>query len=296
MNLTRNKTRFRSLIVLLSFAFMAFCIFVFQGCKKVETDTTTEEFSNKELIGSIEFEDYIAANIKLYSEFYKANSTLKEDKFVKTMRNDTTPLGIKYRTTSFAIDQQLIVDAANKKNSFLKKFQSFDTYDKATKKSLILNAFRKSSKLKECIALNFDNKANTKLIRLKNGSLENPYGTATYECSSDAIATAMSYSQETCNECSGFVFVDGSAFLYINSNATHGSTSYPGPSYFSCNGDVTVNIYNGNTIEETFHTHFNSGNYSTADGNTQTSSFPDCNMVILYNDQVYVYPFCNGVN
>lgn len=130
-------------------------------------------------------------------------------------------------------------------------------------------------------------------VRQKSSSNE---GVTTYSTAWEAFLYAVLYSNITQNECSGYVFGDGSALLYLNPNSTNSSTSYPFPVYNQNLGGIDITIYNGNVVQSTFHTHpyWSTELFSDPDNNVQSNYFPNSSLIIIYNGSAYEYYYENG--
>ncbi len=209
------------------------------------------------------------------------------------MKTGVSPEGATYRTCPFKINQSLLKNVSAKRAVFLKKYPSFKTYGMESKKELIKKTMVGSKPINELLFKKGLNIKEQQLLRLKSGSVEGSV-TYTYDDYMNALMDAMCYSYENQLECSGYVFADGTAVLYINSNATPSSSSYPGPVYNYCIDGADVTVYNGNVVESTYHTHFNSERFSNTDYNTQSNYYPNSNLIILYNDFIYEYTYEYG--
>lgn len=290
MNFINKSRTLKPLTTIIALVSITFIILIFQGCKKEEEEPNS---SNMEAImNSNEFEEYITASFELYSVYQNANSMLKDTKFVKMMKVGITSDGITYKTFPFKIDQNLLKNVSNTREALLKKYPSFKYYSNENKKYLVNNTLMSSRKLNDYLYKKGIDLENHQLVRLKSDCVEGP-GTYTYTNPTAAFTDAMDWSADFDKECSGYVFSDGSCVLFINGNATHSGTSYPG-----CPETGTqATTYNGKVIESTFHTHFNGSTYSDPETNptgpndlsVQEAMFPHANIIILYQNQAYVY-------
>lgn len=272
--------------------------FVFQGCEKDENYF----LERSEIVNSIEFEEYIAANIELVSVFQKANAMLKNDDIRNSMKIGVSPEGATYRTCPFIMDENLLKNVSTKRAAFMKKFPSFQTYETESKKELIQKAMVISEPINELFLRKGLNLKEVQFSRLKSGGVESP-DTYAYSGYMNALMYAMDWAYENQFECSGYIFAGGGAIIYINPNATHSRTSYPGPVYNICNDGADVTIYNGQVVQSTFHTHFNSPLFSNPNSNpggpndqtVQSNKFPNSDLIILYNCNIYIYHFEHGI-
>lgn len=250
---------------------------------------------------SNEFEEYIEANIELYFSIMKVDSCMKNTK--STIDYIISKDGKRIKKKSCTVDNFIINDSKIKTIKLIEKFPEIKKLDKTQFVTLIRSTIIQSEKLQKLIAekqLVSNSKRN---VRQKTASYEG--GTTTYSTAWEAFLYASLYSNITQNECSGYVFGDGSALLYINPNATNGSTSYPMPVYNQTLGGIDITIYNGNVVQSTFHTHpfWSSSNFSTIetvpygtgnDYSVQSTYFPNSSLIIIYNGEAYEYQFENG--
>ncbi len=185
-----------------------------------------------------------------------------------------------------------------KRDALLKKHPGYKYFSIENKKDLINKTILSSNKLKDSFYQNGINLENQPLMRLKSGTLEP--GAYLYLNPFDAFEAAMAFACDTDFECSGYVTSDGTAILYISPNGSHSSAQYCPD--INTNGNVST--YDGRTISATFHTHFNGSGYSTPEntssstGNndltTQQNYFNCSDIIILYQNDIYVYGTTTG--
>lgn len=300
-------------MILVAFAAMVIIAGALQSCNSemdapqgVEKQTVENTINNvilndierNKIKKSNEFEEYIEANIELYSSVLKVDSCLKNTK--STLDYVISIDGKKIKKKSCSLDNYIINDSKNKTIKLIEKFPEIKKLGKIQFVALIRSTIIQSEKLQKLIAgkkLGSNSKRN---VRQKTSAYEG--GTTTYNSAWEAFLYASLYSNLTQNECSGYVFGDGSALLYINPNATHGSTSYPLPVYNQTLGGIDITIYDGNVVQSTFHTQFNSPVFSTptttgATGNDQSAQsnyFPNSSLIIIYQGTAYEYDFQYG--
>lgn len=250
-----------------------------------------------DIINSIEFEEYVKATAELASVYQKLFSTLKDPNLVKNSKKGVTPEGVNYITYPFIIDKNTINLVKLKTASLQKKYPTFGNLSTANMKKLMNEAlligkinkiFREKRLIKKV-------KNNVRRKVLSNeGS-----GIMTFDSIEEAYATAMWYSFLNGVECAGFQLADGSAVLYLDPDATHSGTSYPG-FQAACNsddfGNVSVAIYDGQQITGTYHTHLDNYNWAPQDDYVQSTYFQDQPGTILYNGSAYTYNYSNGTN
>jgi hypothetical protein len=291
MNFKSKLSFSKSIATIVGLVCIAVSCFVFQGCEKEETNST----NTMDITKSVEFEEYIAANIELVSAFQRAKVILKDKNVSSPVRIGVSPEGITYRTFPFKINQNLLKNVTTKSKVFLKKYPFYKNYNKLNKKEMIITAITSSKKLNDRLYSKGIDINTKQLVRLKSGGMEDGLcGIYNYSDYINALSDAMCYSDTYLDECSGYVFSDGTAVLFINFNATHSSSSYPGPVVNYCIDGADVSVYNGNVIESTYHTHFNSERFSGTDYNTQSNYFPNSTLIILYNDNIYEYNYEYG--
>lgn len=87
--------------------------------------------------------------------------------------------------------------------------------------------------------------------------------------------------------------------VYISPNATSSSWSPPGPVTLEESEGTYFSFYDEQAIAATFHTHLIEGGseqlFSRADLYNQTACYPNCDLIILYNCNAYVYTFEHGM-
>lgn len=94
-------------------------------------------------------------------------------------------------------------------------------------------------------------------------------------------------------ESGGYIYQGGGALIYLlNPHATEDSWAPPGPVYIQPNG---VSYYDNKPIQVTFHTHTGSHIFSDDDYYGMMACFPNCDLIILYNCNAYVYTFEYGI-
>lgn len=266
-----------------------------EGTEKIESSVELTASEKIDIINSKEFTEYTEANIEVASMFQKLDSTSKSKKNIKM---GITPDGVKYKTYPFTVDKRLFDNAILKGIALHKKFPTLEKISYIEMKSLARETILKSSSIRQkLITKGLISKRQN--VRMK---VEPSEGITTYSTAWEAQLYASMYSLVTQNECSGYVFGDGSALLYINPNATHGSTSYPLPIYNQTLAGYDITIYDGKVVQSTIHTQFNSSVFSTPsttgstgdDRSVQSISYPNSSLIILYNGGVYEYSFLYG--
>ena len=190
------------------------CSIIFQGCEKEDYYSTDKD----EIINSIEFEEFIAANIELVSAFQNASAMFKDDNNRKRMKIGVSPEGSTYRSLPFEMDENLLINFSTRKKDFMEKFPSFKTYEPESKKELIQEAMVISKPINKLLLKKGVNLKDQQLLRLKSGGVESS-GLYTYSGYINALMYAMDWAYENQVECSGFLFAGGGAILYINPNA-----------------------------------------------------------------------------
>jgi hypothetical protein len=252
--------------------------------------------NNDKLIKSIEFEEFILANIELLNAFKKLDSIPKYKHLRNNEQDGITFDGRKYKKVSINKEMKIFQHVLLKKDIVMKKFPELKNISRNEMKCLILEAVSKSEVIKKKFHENGLINKKKQNVRQKIGVYEGG-GIYAYDDVNEAFLNAMFYSMISGNECAGFLLENGTAILYINQNGNNTSGSYPAAT-FSCVNNVGVATYNGQQVIATYHTHpdFTSGQYSNTDANSQINYFQDSPMIILYNGAAYYYNFNNGYN
>jgi hypothetical protein len=135
-------------------------------------------------------------------------------------------------------------------------------------------------------------------VRLKSGDIEGS-GADDYSGFWNAFNYVMDWSEEHGVESGGYIFEGGGALIYISPNATSSSWSPPGPVTLEESEGTYFSFYDEQAIAATFHTHLIEGGseqlFSRADLYNQTACYPNCDLIILYNCNAYVYTFEHGM-
>lgn len=266
---------------------------------KINTELTIIE--KNEIVNSTEFEEYIEINIKLYVELNKLTSLSKNLKTGEYIKTCVAPNGQSYKTFPTNIAIKLFEIFTTKSEALNKKYPLFKktTYNEMIK--MVNQKVLGSESLNKILVKEGIVSIKSQNIRQKTGGVEDN-NTQTFNNSWEAFLHAIMYSMISQNECSGFVLADGSVILFINPDATHGSTSYPVGTYVNQIPGFQVTFYNGQIVVATFHTHFNSSLFSTSsttgsngnDQSVQSNNFPNSSLIILYNGNAYQYNFQYG--
>ncbi len=261
------------------------CSIIFQGCEKEDYYSTDKD----EIINSIEFEEFIAANMELFSVLEQAKSMIKNPEIKNTMKTVELEQGAIVRTLQFKTEQNLLKDVLTKGEVFLKKYPSYRTYRMEVKKELVLEAINVSMPINK---LMFQEGLS---VRLKSGNIESGSSGHDYSGFWNAFNYVLDYMDANGVEIGGYIFQGGGALIYPSPNATSTTWQAPGPVFLveDSNG-AYVSIYNNQAIQATFHTHPNSSIPSPTDIYSMMTCFPNCDLIILYNCNAYVYTFEYG--
>jgi len=262
---------------------------LFQGCEK---EIFEQSLETNELYNSIEFQEYLSANIDLFNAYKELHikAIAEKEKNGKMVFHEKD-VRIKLVST-YSIASKLLIDLTYKKEQLIDKYPSYINLSDKTKKISIKETILSSEKLSKRL-FGKSEIPNFSLVRLKSSPIEGP-GTYSYDDCLDAFLNAMCYSDTAGVECGGFVFADGTAILYISPNATRNSSGLPVPGMYCNENGMDISFYNGNVIESTYHTHPDNFYFSGTDNNTQSQNFPNSDMIILYNDSAYVYHYEYG--
>ena len=115
-----------------------------------------------------------------------------------------------------------------------------------------------------------------------------------YNSATEAYSAATNLSCETHKECGGLVFADGTAVLYQSDKATHDTNPPLLPTNSYCIDGEDVSVYNGSVIQSNFHTHPDNSIPGRTDRNIQSTYYPNCDMAILYGNNVTTYHYEEG--
>ena len=294
----------KSIILLISIAIII--VGVLQSCDSnsdvaqgLGTQTTDKKLHNimlsdiekNKIKKSSEFEQYVKATLELYSSLLKVDSILKKSNstqdyiFIKN--------GEKIKKIDFDIDKNVIAETKAKTIELIEKFPEIRKIDRVQFIALANSAINQSEKLQKILInkrIGLNSKRNVRQKLSSNESITS-YGTAW-----EAFLYATLYSNITQKECSGYVFGDGTAILYIYPNATNTSTSYPYPVYNQNLGGIDISIYDGNVVQSTFHTHpsWSTPLFSDNDYKAQSKYFPNSSLIIIYRGAASEYNFEYG--
>jgi hypothetical protein len=270
-----------------------------EGTEKIESSVELTASEKIDIINSKEFTEYTEANIEVASMFQKLDSASKSKKNIKVGVN---PYGVKYKTYPFTVNKNLFDVARVKGDALHKKFPTLMKISYNEMKGLVSETILKSSSIRQkLITKGLISKRQN--VRQKIGINEGN-GVFVFTDASEAMYCAMLFtSGSNPKECGGYVFGDGTAILYFYPGATNASSQLPGPISANCEGGVDVSYYNGQQIQSTFHVQFNASYPSSEvtngigqpnDLTTQSNYFPNCSLIILYQNQVYEYCFEDG--
>ena len=125
------------------------------------------------------------------------------------------------------------------------------------------------------------------------GGFANP---VSFNDPASAYVAATTLSCETQRECGGLVFADGTAVLYQSDKATYNTNIPLLPTNEYCIDGEDISVYNKNVIVSNFHTHPEGTNTlaGKTDRTTQSSYFPNCDMVILEGNNITTYHYEGG--
>lgn len=256
--------------------------FIFQGCEK------DDHFSPEKnaIIKSTEFEDFIAANMALFSAIEQAKAFKNNPENMDTAETIELEQGVIVRSMQFKTEKDLLKNALEKGEVFLKKHPSFSTYREEEVKDLVFETLATSMPLNEFMF------QENLMVRLKSGNIEAGSSGHDYSGFWNAFNYVINYMATNGAEAGGYIYQGGGALIYLNPHATANNWGAPGP--ITITNDVSY--YNGNAIQATFHTHNHSGShlFSTKDFNSMRNHFPNCDLIILYNSNAYVYSFSYG--
>jgi proteasome lid subunit RPN8/RPN11 len=263
----------------------------------ISTIEKVKSKNNDKVIKSIEFEEFIQANIELLNAFKKLDSIPKYKHLRNNEQDGITFDGRKYKKVSINKEMKLFQHVLFKRDVVIKKFPKLTNTSRNEIKCLMLEAVSKSEVIKKKFLENGLINKKKQNVRQKVGVYEGN-GIYAFDDVNEAFLNAMFYSMISGTECAGYVLANGTAVLYINPNGQETSGSYPVPFRFECNSNVGVAIYYGQEVITTYHTHpdGSTSNYSTTDNISQIQHFQDCPMIILYEGAAYYYNYNNGYN
>lgn len=260
-----------------------FCIFSILAIVGCENSFFDNNVNLNEISSSEEFKEYMTASFDLYlakEKLIRNCNTLAE----KDGNQHTAPK--KNRTS---LSYELLKNVSEARMNLISRFPSYTALKKEDKMQLASMAVEESDEIIKKYPDLFTQEL-TPAVRLKSTTENNQYETH-YSDWSDAFAAAIDYSESAGVECSGYLFADGSAILYLDPNAEYQCTGFPTPIDI---GAGSVTLYNGQIIDATFHTHPNTPNFSGSDNDAQSNYFPNCDMYILYGGNSYYYHYEDG--
>lgn len=278
-------TILRLFVVLLVIAFS-------NGCQK---DSSLS--SDKETFDSSEFLEYVKASIVYHNSIIERAMQLNE-KYIPIPTDKKVVLNSATYMLRITKNDNLNIlnnreEMQYKYRVLLHAYPNFKRYSQETIKSQILKAFYTSEVYKTLVSCKLS-QYNLLVKRSEGMKSPDPEYFQNYE---DALAAAMAFASENGIEIGGLIFEDGTAMLNYNILATHGDTEIaPFQSFsitVSSNNVSTYNV-NGKVIVSTFHTHFYVDYPGNADAGNQAVFYPNCDMIILLNEETYTYQFVNG--
>lgn len=266
-----------------------------ESTEKAQTNVELTASKKNEIINSTEFEEYIRANVEIASVFLKISSLPQKTNAESNIKTGIAANGATYKQYPFVVDERLIETASQKFTKLNKAFPSLKNCKLESIKSLIKESSLKSKTINKLLLEKGLISNKPKNVRRKIGIYEGN-GIFSFDDPLEAMIVGMAYSRSSANdECSGYLLNNGTAILYINPNGSHGSGVYPAPTSVNCcDGMYDVAMYNGNEIIATYHTQFNGSCSSAPDEYSQSHSFPNAGLIILYQGHLYYYGYTNG--